>query len=195
MKKILLFLIFTFATITAQMPQFGEAKGLFLSAGVGPKIPIGSFSETSNPGGGFDVSLSYTDNLFFPLFLNLSAGYIHFPGSQSFYSVSDYSSFSTNVITASLGARYYFSPIMNNIVLLMPVAEISLLYADFNDYHQFKTDTAKKSYNDNYGKFGFQAGAGVSMFMFEIMGYYNIIQGHNFLSFDLRARIPIFVSM
>lgn len=181
--------------IFAQMPQFGEAKGMFLSAGVGPKIPVGNFSSTNNPGAGFDLSLSYTDNLFFPLFVNLSAGYAHFPGSQDFYSISDYSSFSSNVITASLGVRYYFAPIMNNIVLLMPVADISLLYGSFNDYHQFKLETLKKSFNETYSKFGFQAGAGVSLFMFDIMGYYNCLPGHNYFSFDLRARVPVFVSM
>ena len=157
-------------------------------------MPLGSFSNTNNPGSGFEISIDYTDNEYLPVFLRLSAGYTHFPGSQDYYSVSDHSSFSSNMITASLGARYYFPPIMDNIVLLMPVLEASLLYADFNDYHQFK-QMNKQSFNDNYSKIGFQAGAGISMFMFELIGYYNYLERHNFISVDLRARIPVFVSM
>lgn len=194
MKKLLFLIFLACSALYAQFPQFGQAKGFFLSGGVGPKLPIGSFSNTSNPGSGFEISLDYTDNEFMPVFLRASAGYSHFPGSQDFYSVSDHSSFSTNLITASLGARYYFPPLMDNIVLLMPVLEVSFLYADFNDYHQFK-QLSKQSFNDNYSKFGFQAGAGISMFMFELIGYYNYLEGHNFISIDLRARIPVFVSM
>ncbi len=181
--------------ITAQIPEFGDAKGLFISAGVGPKFPIGEFNKSNNPGSGFDLALSYTDNNFIPFFLNASVGYTHFPGSQDFYSNTDYSSFSSNAITAALGVRYYFSPLMENIVLIMPVIDFSMLYTNFNDFHQFKPGTGKVSFNNSYSKFGFQAGAGISMFMLDIMACYNYLPGRNFVSFDLRARIPIFVKM
>ncbi len=177
------------------MLKLGEAKGLFLSAGVGPKIPVGAFADKCNPGSGFDFSLSYTDNAVMPVFINLSAGYTHFPGSQNLYSASDYSSFSSNAITASLGVRYYLPPIMEQFVIIMPVVDCSLLYTNFNDFHQFKQETKKSSFNENYSKLGFQAGAGISMFMFDIMAYYNYLQDHNSVEVDLRARIPIFISM
>lgn len=195
MKKYFLIYFAFCSLLIAQMPEFGEAKGLFLSVGVGPKFPIGKFAETNNPGSGFDLDLSYTDNLFLPVFLNASVGYTHFPGSQDFYAKSDYSSFSSNAITAALGARYYFAPMMESIVLLMPVIDASLLYTNFNDYHQFKSGTGKSSFNNKYSKFGFQAGVGISMFMLDVMAHYNYLQGHNSVSFDLRVRLPIFIKM
>jgi hypothetical protein len=195
MKKYLFIYFLLSGLIVAQLPKFGEAKGLFLSAGVGPKFPIGQFAETNNPGSSFDIALSYTDNLLIPIFLNLSVGYSHFPGSQDLYSRSDYSSFSSNVITATFGARYYFAPLTENIFLVMPVIEGSLLYTNFDDFHQFKSRSGKDSYNNSYSKFGFQAGAGISMFMMDIMGYYNYLPEHNYISFDIRVRIPIFVSL
>jgi len=195
LKKYFTILFLFCSLLTAQIPKFGEAKGLFISTGVGPKFPIGEFANTNNPGSGFDIALSYTDNLFIPFFLNASVGYTHFPGSQDLYVNSDYSSFSSNAITASLGARYYFSPLMENIVLVMPVVDFSLLYTNFNDFNQFKSGTGKASFNNKYSKFGIQAGAGISMFMLDIMAYYNYLPGHSFVSFDLRARIPIFVKM
>ena len=188
-------MFFLSSVLLAQMPKFGEVKGLFLSAGVGPKLPVGSFSNTNNPGGGFDLALSYTDNVVIPFFLNVSVGYTHFPGSQDFYAVSDHSAFSSNVITATLGIRYYLPPLMEKVVLVMPVIDCSFLYANINDYHQFKPEFNKPGFNDKYSKYGFQAGAGISMFMFDIMAYYNYLPGHNYFSFDIRGRIPIFVSM
>lgn len=195
MKKYFVIIFLLCTVLTAQIPKLGEAKGLFISAGVGPKFPIGQFAESNNPGSGFDIALSYTDNIVIPIFLNASLGYTHFPGSQDLYSRSDYSSFSSNAITAAFGARYYFAPLMENIVLVMPVIEGSLLFTNFDEYNQFKSGTGKKNYNSNYSKFGFQAGVGISMFMMDIMAYYNYLPGHNYISIDLRARIPIFITM
>jgi hypothetical protein len=195
MKKIFIILFSLCSLLNAQSIQFGEVKGLFLSAGVGARIPASTFADKNNPGGGFDFAISYSDNLLIPFFLNASVGYTHFPGSQDFYALSDHSSFSSNVILGTFGARYYISPIMDDMVLVMPVVDVSLLYAHFNDLHQFKTGSGKSDFNENYSKFGFQAGAGVSMFMFDLMAYYNYLPGHSFFSVDIRARIPIFATM
>jgi len=192
MKKYFLFLIFISCVVSAQE---GGVKGLFLSTGVGPRAPLGSFADKSNPGGGFDVSLSYTDDTLMPLFINVSVGYVHFPGSQDYYAASDHSSFSSNLITASFGVRCYLSPMMNDIFLLMPVIEGSLVYGRFGDFHQFKPETLKGDVNEKYSKIGFQAGAGISMFLFDLMAHYNYLPEHNYLSLDLRVRIPVFASM
>ena len=105
MKKLFLLLILIQIPLAAQGIRFGEAKGLFMSVGVGPKIPIGKFADRYNLGVGFDVTFSYTDNELLPVFFYSSLGFQHFPGRQNFYKKSDYSSISNNVIVYNAGAR------------------------------------------------------------------------------------------
>ena len=52
MKKIFLVILLFNSFIIAQGFQLGEARGLFISVGVGPKIPIGDFSSTNSLGVG-----------------------------------------------------------------------------------------------------------------------------------------------
>ncbi|MBN1300045.1 MAG: hypothetical protein JW995_02430 [Melioribacteraceae bacterium] len=194
--KLFVFLfLFLFTTVNAQLLKFGEAKGLFMSVGTGPKIPLGSFSDYRNLGVGFDVAFSYTDNEFLPVFFYAKFGYQHYPGTQSLYKRSDYSSFSTNMIFIQPGVRIYLPPLFNQDFILMPVAEGGLSWSLFMNLHQFKTDALKSNYEEDEHGLGFHLGAGFSMFVLDVMAYYNFMLQHQFLSFDLRVRIPIFVKV
>jgi hypothetical protein len=182
-------------SIYGQLFRFGEARGLFLSIGTGPTIPIGTFSESRNLGIGFDVTLSYTDNEFLPVFLYSKIGFQHFPGKQAFYKRTDYSAFSSNVLSIQPGVRLFLPPLFNEDFILMPVVEGGLTWAYFMDNHQFKIDSGKNNYDSDDNKFGFHLGVGFSMFLMDVMANYNFILHHQFLSFDLRVRIPIFVKV
>lgn len=196
MKKILLILLLVIYSYNfAQSLKFGEAKGLFMAVGVGPRFPIGSFADNQNIGVGFDVTFSYTDNEFLPVFLYTTIGYQHYPGRQDHYQKSDYSSFSSNVIILSPGVRYYFPALLENIVLLMPIVDVGLNFAYFEKLHQFKLDANKQNFLEGVGKVGFQVGAGFSMFILDVVTYYNFLHNNQFISFNLRANIPIFVKM
>lgn len=195
MKKTLFIFFFISSVVFAQLFRFGEAKGLFMSVGVGPKVPIGTFSENRNLGVGFDVAFSYTDNKFLPVFLYTKFGFQHFPGRQSLYKRSDYSSFSTNMIYVSPGIRMYFPPLFNEEFILLPTLEGGLSWALFENYHQFKVDRNRENFVEEESKFGFHVGAGFSMFLLDVMTYYNFFLHNQFLSFDLRVRIPIFVKV
>lgn len=195
MKKFLLIFILLVSVSSAQSLKFGEAKGLFMAVGVGPKFPIGNFGDRCNIGVGFDVTLSYTDNLFLPVFLYTSLGYQHYPGRQDLYKTSDYSSFSSNVLTLAAGVRYYFPPLLENVVLLMPIADAGLEFGYFENFHQFKLDTNKPSYVEQKGKFGFQIGGGFSMFILDVITYYNYLPNNAYISFVIKANIPIFVKI
>ena len=195
MKKLLLLLILSLSVVQGQTFKFGEAKGLFMAVGVGPKFPIGEFSTKSNIGVGFDITFSYTDNLFLPVFLYSNIGYQHYPGKQDLYKRSDYSSFSSNVLIFSGGVRHYFQPLLENIVLLMPVLDVGVEFAYFENFHQYKLDRNKQNSVEQIGKFGFQVGAGFSMFILDVMTYYNYLKNNQYISFVLKANIPIFVSM
>ena len=85
MKKILFLLLISFSFSYGQVLKFGEAKGLFMAVGVGPKFPIGDFGDKNNIGVGFDVTFSYTDNEWLPVFLYSSIGFQHYPGRQDLY--------------------------------------------------------------------------------------------------------------
>lgn len=195
MKKIFLIILITAAACFGQGIKFGEAKGLFMSVGVGPKFPINDFGDRNNIGVGFDVTLSYTDNQLLPVFFYSTLGYQHYPGRQDLYKKTDYSSFSTNALIFAPGVRYYFPPLLENIVLLMPIADVGLEFGYLENSHQFKLDANKVSFVEDKFKVGFHLGAGFSMFMLDVITYYNYLPNNVYISFVFKANIPIFVNM
>ena len=195
MKKILFLFIISFSLSYGQLLKFGEAKGLFMAVGVGPKFPIGDFGDKNNIGVGFDITFSYTDNAWIPVFFYSAIGFQHYPGRQDLYKTTDYSSFSSNVLIFKPGVRYYFPPLIENVVLLMPIVDAGLEWAFFENYHQFKIDSNKPSYVEQTTKFGFHVGGGFSMFLLDVITYYNYLPENSYISFEIKANIPIFVKM
>ena len=193
-KRILILLFLASQIITAQSMQFGAVKGLFMSIGVGPRVPVADFAESHNLGVGGSVAFSYTDNQLLPVFFIGEIGFQHLPGKQSFYKPSNYSSISTNLITFHIGARHYYSPLVENIVLLMPVIEGGISAGYFETSHEFKIDSGVRDFVEDNIKVGFNIGVGVSMFLLDVMAYYNYFDARQYLSIDIRARIPVFVS-
>ncbi len=194
MKKTFVLYILFASSIFAQF-RFGEARGLFMAVGVGPRFPIGSFADSRDIGSGVDVTFSYTDNEFLPVFLYTTVGYQHNPGNLDFYRNSDYSSFSCNMLTISPGVRYYFPPLLENVVLLMPVIDAGAHFGYIENLHEFKLGLGKQDFIEDFGKFGFHLGAGFSMFILDVMTYYNYLPNYQYLSFDLKVNIPIFVKI
>jgi hypothetical protein len=195
MKKLIIILIIGFSALFAQKVPIDKARGVFISFGVGPRLPVGSFSNSTDIGYGFDVEIDYSDNEFFPVFLYGKIGFDQYPGAQSYYESTDYSNFSTNSLPISLGAKYYFPPLVENIVLFMPVVEVSANYEYMQKLHQFKPASGKSNNLEDISKFGFTAGAGLSMFMLEIMVSYNYLQSNQYISADLKVRLPLYISL
>lgn len=193
MKKIIFLILLFSVTSSAQILKLSEARGLFMSFGVGPRMPVFTFSDRFKIGSGFDVTLSYVDSEIIPVFFYINLGYQHHPGKQEFYAISDYSSISSSVIVLNSGIRLYLPPIIKNFVILMPVVEGGFALSNWSNFYQFKIDTNKPDINENITKAGFQVGAGFSMFLMDVMLTYNYFSDNQYLSLDLRVRIPIFV--
>ena len=196
MKKIVtVLLIFIFLSVSyAENPPAEKARGVFISFGVGPRLPINYFSNSSDLGYGFNLEFSYTDNEYLPFFLFTKIGYEQFPGSQDFYKITDYTNFSTTAIPINLGMRYYFAPLLENVVLFMPVVEISAAYVYLQKLNEFKPTANKANFTETTSKIGISGGVGVSMFMMEIMATYNFFQTNQYVALDLRIRLPLFMS-
>jgi hypothetical protein len=194
MKKIFLLILIFFSISYAENPPAEKARGLFIAFGVGPRLPINYFSNSTDLGYGFNVEISYTDNEYLPFFLFARVGYIQFPGSQDFYKITDYSNFSTTAIPVNLGFRYYFAPLLEKVVLFMPIIEVSAAYNYFVKLNQFKPTANKSNYTETESKLGISAGIGVSMFMMEILASYNFFQTNQFIGLDLKIRLPLFMS-
>ena len=196
MKKLFLLIIFLSAITTyAQQSPVDKARGFFIAIGVGPRIPVASFSNTTDVGSGFDVEFSYADDEVIPFFAFAKIGFDQYPGSQQFYQTSDYSNFSTNAIPINAGIRYYFPPLVKKIVLFMPIIELSANYTYYQKLHQFKAGSGKSNYLEDISKFGFSAGVGVSMFMMEIVASYNYYLSNQYLSADLKVRLPLYINL
>jgi len=180
--------------IIGEKPPSSKAKGYFIAFGVGPRIPLGSFSNTTSLGYGGNIEFTYTDNEFLPFFLFANVGYEQYPGSQKFFQESDYSNFNTKAIPVNIGARYYFSPLLENIVLIMPVLQVSANYTHYQILNEFDGNASRNNFTENKNKFGFSAGAGISMFMMELLASYNYVPENQFISVDLKVRIPLYIN-
>ena len=193
--KYLLTAILFFSTITfAEKPPSSKATGFFVAFGVGPRMPIGDFSGTTDIGYGVNVEFSYTDTEFLPVFLFANVGYEQYPGSQDYFQKTEYSNFHTNALPVNVGARYYFAPILENIVLLMPIVQASATYTYYQTLNEFDENSGRNNFLDDESKFGFSAGAGISMFMMELLATYNYMPSNQFISVDLKVRIPLYIS-
>jgi hypothetical protein len=170
-----------------------KAKGFFVSFGVGPRLPISNFSNSTDLGYGFNLEFSYTNNEYIPLFLFAKVGYEQYPGSQGYYESTDYSNFSTTNVPINAGLRYYFPPLLESAFLLMPLAEASASFSYIKELHEFKLSSGKNNFIEENYKFGFSAGVGLSMFLMEILASYNYFQNNQFFSADLKIRLPLLV--
>lgn len=194
-KYLLLLIIFSQSNIFCGEAPASRAVGVFLSLGVGARLPIGEFASSTDLGYGLNVEASYTDSDYLPFFIFARLGYEQFPGSQELYQQTDYSNYSTTIIPASVGIRYYFSPLVENIVLLIPVVEGSLSATYFQVLNEFKVDAGKSNYKDDIWKLGGNVGIGLSMFLLEVMANYTYYDSNQYLSFNLSVRLPIFINL
>lgn len=194
-KYIFILILFISPNTFCEKPPSSKATGFFLGFGVGPRIPLGGFSNTTDIGYGLNIEFSYTDNEFLPVFLFANIGFEQYPGSQNYFEETDYSNFHTNALPINIGARYYFKPILENIVLLMPLIQVSGSYTYYQKLHEFDSWAGKNNYLEENSKFGFSVGAGVSMFLMELLASYNYNPGNQFLSFDLKVRIPLYINL
>ena len=192
MKKILLILILFSSISYGQFFEPGQAKGLFLDIAVGPRFPVGQFSNTSIVGVGGDLTVSYTDNKTLPFFIYGRIGYQHYPGNQDFYKSTNYASFSSNVIILNGGVRYYFPPVIRDMVLLMPILEGGVSFGYFEKSHIFQTGSGRDNFTEDVGKMGAHIGGGFSMFLLDVIAYYNFFQNNQYISADIKIRIPIY---
>ena len=190
---IFLVAIFTSASF-AEKPPASTATGVFVSAGVGPRLPIGDFANTTDLGYGLGLQVSYTSSDYLPIFVFARLGFEQYPGSQNFYQTSDYSNYSTQSIPLELGIRYYFSPLVESVVLIMPVVELSASYSFVKHLNEFKIDSGRTNFTDETSKFGVSGGAGISMFLLEIMVAYHYFEAQQYVSMDLSVRLPIFIN-
>ncbi len=196
MKKILLsILLISLQCTYASSPPAEKATGIFLAVGVGPRLPISYFANSCDLGYGFNIEVSYTDNEYIPFFAYAKIGFEQFPGSQDFYQATDYSNFSTNALPVHAGIRFFFPPLLESIALLIPMVEVAGAFTYYQKLHQFKLNTGRSNYLEESSKFGLSAGVGVSMFMLEMVAAYNYFQSNQFISFDLKVRLPLYISI
>ena len=193
-KYLFFILIFLQSLSFAEKPPSSKATGFFVAFGVGPRMPVGDFASTTDIGYGLNVEFSYTNNEFLPVFLYANVGFEQYPGSQNYFQETDYSNYHTNALPLNIGARYYFSPLLENIVLLMPIVQVSATYTYYQRLIEFDQNVGRNNFLEDESKFGFSAGVGVSMFMMELLAAYNYMPANQFISVDLKVRIPLYIN-
>jgi hypothetical protein len=193
MKTLLLILLLC-PYILSFNPPAERARGIFGSFGVGPRMPLSVFSNSNDVGYGLNVELAYTDNESLPFFLFAKLGFEQYPGSQRFYEVSAYSNYSVNSVPLNVGLRHYFSPMLENVFLFMPFIETSAALNYYSVLHQFKVGTGRSNFTEDLIKLGVSVGGGISMFLMEILASYSYFEDNQFLAFDIKIRLPLYIN-
>jgi len=194
-KKIVSVILLIYSVSNAQITDPGNAQGIFLTVGVGPRFPIGEFGNQQSIGAGFDAMISFTDNELAPLFFYLNIGYQNHPGDYDYYKVTDLSSISANIISFEAGGRFFFSPIIEDMIILMPIIEGGITYAYVEKYHQYKIDSGRNDKLMGSSQLGFHAGVGLSFFLMDVMASYNYLQSNQYISVNLRLTIPLAITI
>ena len=194
-NKIIIISSILFSLSFGQIYDPGEVSGVFLTLGVGPRFPIGDLGSQHTIGAGFDVQISYTDNKLAPLFFYLDLGYQNHPGDYDYYKISDHSSITSNIVSFHLGSRYFLEPLLEDIILLMPIIEGGITYSYVEKYHEYKIDTGKPSNLVGISNLGFHVGGGISFFLMDLIASYNYLQNNQYISFNLRLTIPLAITL
>ncbi len=194
-KKIFYFFFLLYSLSLAQVSNPSNAQGVFLTVGVGPRFPIGDFGNQQSIGAGFDAMVSFTDNSLAPLFFYLNIGYQNHPGDYDYYKVTDHSSISTNIVSFHAGSRYFFTPIIEDMILLMPILEGGITYAYVEKYHQYKIDTGRNDRLEALSQLGFHIGGGLSFFLMDVIASYNYLKSSQYFSLNLRLTIPLAITL
>ena len=194
-KITIIFLFLFFLNSFSQNNEGGKiAQGVFFSASVGPRIPLGLAGTEQATGFGFNGYLWYTNNEILPIIITSRIGYEHYTGSQSFLKQSKvYSSILKNLYPFSLGVKYFLPPILKNEFILLPYIEAGGLYAFESKVLLYKTNPDIAN-TETYNRFGYTIGAGISMVLFELQVSYNYLPVSQNISLDLKVSIPLYVS-
>lgn len=195
MKKVLILFLLITVIAAANTPPADKARGIFVSVGVGPRLPFSEFSNSTNIGYGFNLELAYTDNEYLPIFIFGKVGFEQYSASQDFYQTTEYSHLSHQFLPFQVGARYYLPAVLENIILVIPTIEVGANFVIFQNLHQYKSNSGRANFLEDGSKFGFNAGVGVSMFLIEAVASYNYYKSTQYFSFDLKVRLPLFVSL
>lgn len=195
MKKVLILFLLITGIAAANTPPADKARGIFVAVGVGPRLPFSEFSNSTNIGYGFNLELAYTDNEYLPIFIFGKVGFEQYSASQDFYQTTEYSHLSHQFLPFQVGARYYLPAVLENIILVIPTIEVGANFVIFQNLHQYKSNSGRANFLEDGSKFGFNAGVGVSMFLIEAVASYNYYKSTQYFSFDLKVRLPLFVSL
>ncbi len=193
MKKYISIILLVIA-ISGVTEGSDRARGYFLSIGVGPRMPISNFAERSVLGYGGNFELSFTDDKFLPFFIYGKLGYEIFAGSQEYYQLTEFTHYSIAHVPMGVGIRYYMSPLIQNMIPIMPVFEAGFSLNVFQEVHDYKGGLGKNNFLEDGIAPGFSFGVGVSAFALELIANYNYVKSNQFLSLDLKLRLPLFVS-
>ena len=195
-KYILVLLLFFSVPSYGQLfnVKVGEARGLFLAMGVGPRIAIGDLSSNHSMASGVETIVSYTDNRRLPVFVYAKLQFTNFPSEFMGILYSPSFEVSSKVLSIQPGMRYFLPPISKEVILLMPFVEGGLSLGIIFTKYQFNS-AFKSQYYDESVHFGVHAGFGVSIFLMDALVSYNYYYRYQFLGFTLRVRIPIFIKI
>ncbi|MBU2447361.1 MAG: hypothetical protein KJ666_17560 [Bacteroidetes bacterium] len=175
--------------LTFQSSYSQDAWGLFIAPQLGVRFPSGDSFEKHKAGFNIGGSVQYATSAF-PFFLKTEFLYSHFPQNK----LVENAYHQKSIYGISVGAEYLFFPIFASEAILVPFISFDIRY---NFIERTRTEyLAKLQTSTLYErKFGFSFGAGVSIFLVDIVAKYYYLTYEPYVGFDFRLRLPVYISL
>lgn len=166
-----------------------EIWGLFVSPQIGVRYPSGESYDKYKVGFSLGGSLQYATSAF-PFFLKTEFLYAYFPQNK----VVDNAYHQKSIYGLSLGAEYLFYPVFASEAIFVPFISFDIRY---NFIERIKTEYSSQLRTSSSfdQKFGFSIGAGVSVFLVDVIAKYYYLTYEPYVGFDFRLRLPVYISL
>jgi hypothetical protein len=184
------FLILSIISIFIYQNSYSQdAWGLFVAPQLGVRFPSGGSFEKHKTGFNIGGSLQYASSTF-PFFLKMELLYTHFPQNK----LIDNAYHQKSIYGISLGLEYLFFPIFVSEAILIPFICFDLRY-DYIERTRTEYITKLQTAILSEQKFGFSFGAGVSVFLVDIVAKYYYLTYEPYVGIDFRLRLPVYISL
>jgi len=175
-------------TIKTQTSRKVNIGGIFLSAGTGIDIPMGTFRDNSDVTFGILGRLEYTSTSLFPFIIGGEVDYFSYNGDDEFKNLNLLNTFKTRILSVGLNVEIALSKFLRS--------SFTTPFLTFD----IKTNLINREYDEgkvlenmplSENKISIGAGAGFTVFIFDFYFKYNYIKDLSNIGVYTKFKIPI----
>jgi len=197
-KLIVLIILFTSTilfgqgkdTLLTSKPKidYSSPGGIFITPSLGMEIPMAGISGNSNMALSLGAKLEYSSIKIYPFILGLSFQVNNHNGSEEYKTINLLNTFTTKITSIGVSVDFLLAKYLKT-KFTVPFFLLE------GKYFQIQREISPEKDLDGIIKeesgFGVTAGAGFTVYIFDIIGTYSYFQKNSTLGFKTRIRVPV----